>query len=271
MDDVFERFKDANQDPTATRAHADIYNEVLHTGVFFRPDRSRGLTHLAPHAIRDPKCRAVNNHGFEEWGSPDSRGRMRDDNSLVGGALKYLNILEYDTGNVLSPIKKGYTASHIWRTEKNGQSLNLLEPLFYSATANVCLLPYRVSLLSDVRGSYTQSLIAACAMELFSARRPDSSPLLQRFFGLVDLEETEANIARFGIDLAGLRLEKRRYFMISPAKIGRFGRKLQGICAVLRGQDAAVRPKRYKDGLRSLAKEHRDRMLEHLAQFQVAP
>jgi hypothetical protein len=62
-----------------------LVDKILRHGIWLPPDLLNTLPLLRPYAIRDNACRARRGTttGEEQWGSPNSEGFFRDDNSLI--------------------------------------------------------------------------------------------------------------------------------------------------------------------------------------------
>lgn len=108
---------------------------------------------LLPWVLRDTACRGKESKGKviepNQWGSPNSDGYLRDDNSLVKGLPKSLAI---SSGRY--PFVNGrrlgneFVASHIWRENLSGTLASRI-PILNTFVPNLVWLPSQVAKLSD--------------------------------------------------------------------------------------------------------------------------
>ena len=123
---------------------------------------------LLPWVVRDPGCRGNRGNGIpDNWGSPDSRGFLRDDNSLIKGLPKSLSVATPMPGP-LAGARMGneFVASHVWRVVDHADLASRL-PRLNSFVPNLVWLPAQVSKLSDREGSAVQSTLQAMAWRLY--------------------------------------------------------------------------------------------------------
>ena len=73
-------------------------------GIWMSTDVYRRIPIILPHVIRDESARSRKS-GKEAWGSPDSHGCLRDDNSLIKEAVKTLETVK-DILNVATAAVK---------------------------------------------------------------------------------------------------------------------------------------------------------------------
>jgi hypothetical protein len=128
---------------------------------------------LLPWAVRDPKSRGNKSKGLpDEWGSPNSAGYFRDDNSLVKGLVKALSVRGpaggYMTGQRLG---LGWVAAHIWR-DNSGDVLASRDPRLYTFTPNLVWLPRQIAKLSDVEGGPVQAALKSISRALYRPTQP---------------------------------------------------------------------------------------------------
>ena len=98
----------------------------------------------------------------KEWGSPNTEGYLRDNNSI----LKLL-VSNYSIRSPLTAVYarhargRNFTASHAWRKIKiDGRSqFSTTHPQTYSFIPNLVWLPAQVAKLTDHEGSYAQLLL----------------------------------------------------------------------------------------------------------------
>jgi hypothetical protein len=122
----------------------------------------RRLPIILPYVVRDPSCRRKNETGEDEWGSANSNGFLRDDNSLIKGIVRSFSIRS-PTISVYNGLKlgKGFVASHIWRNVivQDKQMIASRHHMLNSFVPNLVWLPVQISKLTDREGSLAQKLL----------------------------------------------------------------------------------------------------------------
>jgi hypothetical protein len=156
---------------------------VASLGIWLSPDTYRELPILLPFAVRDSNARGNRRLGVpDQWGSPNSEGYFRDDNSLIKGLPRSLRI---DSQSALyngQSMGRGFVASHVWRELKpnsHGAGLASRHPLTYSFVPNLVWLPSQVAKLTDREGSFAQQYLQAISVSLY--RHISVDVPLQRF------------------------------------------------------------------------------------------
>jgi hypothetical protein len=151
---------------------------VVSLGVWLPREAYRRYPLLVPYAIRDPKCRGDKRRGLpDEWGTPDSTGLFRDDNSLIKGIPRSLPVV----GNSLMNGRKlgtSFVAAHVWRKLGDGGDAPR-NALTYSFLPNLVWLPSQLAKLSDREGSFVQTLLQAISLKIY--RSVKLSPPLSEF------------------------------------------------------------------------------------------
>ena len=142
---------------------------VVGLGVWLEPEIYRRYPLLRPYAVRDPQSRGDTQAGIaDQWGSPDSHGLFRDDNSLIKRMPYSLPIR--GAGSSLydgARIKQGFVASHVWRRLHGDAGLAARNRLTYSFVPNLVWLPREVSKLTDREGSFVQAYVQALSMKIY--------------------------------------------------------------------------------------------------------
>ena len=131
---------------------------------------------LLPFVVRDLSCRQkVEFTNFDEWGTSNNFGYLRDDNSLIKnifGAcpIQSKNIKEYNR----SYLGNGFVASHIWRKVNGSKSLASTIPQTNSFIPNLVWLPKQISKLTDREMSYAQQLLQSISYQIYGKINKDS-------------------------------------------------------------------------------------------------
>lgn len=143
---------------------------IRSTAVWFATETFQRLPILLPWVIRDANCRSKTTKSGktpEEWGKPDARGFLRDDNSLIKAIPRSLQV----SGPPGSPVdkafvEKGFVACHVWR-EVNLEELASRDPRLNSFVPNLVWLPSQVAKLSDIEGGLVQNALKATSWNLY--------------------------------------------------------------------------------------------------------
>lgn len=125
---------------------------------------------ILPYVVRDNSCRIKTSSGHDEWGSANSRGYLRDDNTLLKGIvrsfhIKSANIPAYDG----KKLGIGFVASHIWGklTVDNNRLISSRHHMLNSFVPNLVWLPVQISKLTDREGSYAQRFLQAISYQIY--------------------------------------------------------------------------------------------------------
>jgi hypothetical protein len=142
---------------------------IVGLGVWLGPEIYARHPFLRPYAVRDPESRGNRSRGVpDQWGSPNRDGLFRDDNSLIKRMPYSLSVRAPKNGLYDGRrLSKGFVASHVWRTLRNGSVLASRNPLTYSFAPNLVWLPREVSKLTDREGSFVQEYIQALSLKLY--------------------------------------------------------------------------------------------------------
>lgn len=138
---------------------------IAATSIWWPTDLYAQLPTLLPWVTRDPSCRRP----VDEWGSPDSRGMQRDDNSMIKNLTKSLQVLGPKGSEIVgSKIGNGFVASHVWRSDESKDSKGLRNPRTNSFVPNNVWLPSLVSKLSDRQGSSVMTSLQSLSRRIYS-------------------------------------------------------------------------------------------------------
>jgi hypothetical protein len=157
--------------------HALSARLVVAMGVWLPPEAYQRYPVLVPYAVRDPKCRGDKRRGIpDQWGAPDARARFRDDNSLVKGIPRSLEVVN-PRNRLLHGKRLGtsFVASHVWRklTDETDAPRNRTT---YSFVPNLVWLPSQLSKLSDREGGFVQTFLQAVSAKIYEGL-PIETPL----------------------------------------------------------------------------------------------
>jgi hypothetical protein len=229
---------------------------VASLGIWLSPDTYRALPILLPFAVRDSDARGNRRLGVpDQWGSPNSEGYFRDDNSLIKGLPRSLRI---DSPSALyngRSMGNGFVASHVWRElipNSHGAGLASRHPLTYSFVPNLVWLPSQVAKLTDREGSFAQQYLQAISVSLYRHISIDG-PLRRCVDDAWDLLP-EPLIPGLGVPT----LERLSFFHHDEGFVDRRRRTISTVLAALdmaaRGDptQSKVVSSRYSEGLSSL-------------------
>jgi hypothetical protein len=167
-DDLLYRFF---QELLTTRADlaAEISQLLITTmGVWFPIEAYRRWPILLPWVVRDLSCRGNKRRGIpDEWGSPDRSGYLRDDNTLIKGLTRSLDI-QGPKGSHVHGSRMGneFVASHIWRVVQDDRLASQI-PVLNSFVPNLIWLPSQVAKLTDREGGVVQRTAQAMAFKIY--------------------------------------------------------------------------------------------------------
>jgi hypothetical protein len=227
---------------------------VASLGIWFPLRAYSVMPLLTPHAVRDNSCRKDIKSGRPEaWGSPNSEGYFRDDNSLIKGIPSALPIESRFSGYDGARMGNGFVASHVWRKLTNGDSASR-HPLTNSFIPNLVWLPTQVAKLSDREGSFVQTYLQAISKKIYRSM-PVSSHQQSVVAEAWDLLPDPS-----GIPLQGLpRVEDLNYFAYSDdfmmSRLRSIRRVQELVSNAACGQPGPKVSKRYNEGLRLMSTE----------------
>lgn len=218
---------------------------------------------LLPWAVRDPKCRGNKSKALpDEWGAPNASGYFRDDNSLVKGLVKSLEVRGprggYMTGRRLG---KGWVAAHIWR-DNDGDTLASRDPRLYTFVPNLVWLPRQIAKLSDIEGGPVQTALKSISFSLYrnAQASPSRHQVAEQSWGYLSAPPSisavdESRLSFFGGTSETVKARSGRTSEVILAletleKGGKFGSK--------------VISTRYSDGLPSISPASRQKLLWEL-------
>lgn len=140
---------------------------VIGLGIWPHVKLYKQIPVLLPFVVRDASCRNKNTE-LDKWGCANSKGYLRDDNSLIKGyfascTIKSKIIKEYEG----KKIGKGFVASPIWRDMNNSNQLASTFEMTNSFVPNLVWLPKQISKLTDREGSYAQLILQTISYKIY--------------------------------------------------------------------------------------------------------
>jgi hypothetical protein len=239
---------------------------VTSLGIWFPLRTYSVMPLLTPYAVRDSTCRRDVKAGRPEaWGSPNSQGYFRDDNSLIKGIPTALQIESRFSEYSGARMGNGFVASHVWRKLTNDGSASR-HPLTNSFIPNLVWLPAQVAKLSDREGSFVQTYLQAISKKIYHPA-PVSTHQDSIVAAAWDLLPDPS-----GIPLQGLpRTEDLNFFAYSNEFIlSRLKslKKVQNLIAFSAcGQVGPKVSKRYNEGLLLMSPEQLEPLNQFLSEY----
>ena len=222
---------------------------IVDLSIWFPPLLYQTLPIFLPYCLRDPSCRSSGPDGKDEWGSANTEGYLRDDNSLLKGVPHGLRVSSPNFNHYhKQSLMKGFVASHVWRevVMHGEQTLASRHPRLYSFIPNVAWLPVQISKLTDREGSYAQKVFQTLATKIYSPSRHGESPEMAALWESLPSPELDLDID----------LDQINYFQPDESWVIRrkknLGKEIGTILAVLNGtssQDKKVKSSRYLPSL----------------------
>ena len=265
-----------NGDDLLYRFFADLFDEdsalaselparMLGTmGIWFPLDVYYDWPVLLPWVVRDPHCRGNRKKGIpDSWGSPNAKGFLTDDNSLIKALPKSLSVVTPSAGP-LSGRRMGseFVASHVWRKVRHEELASRL-PLLNSFVPNLVWLPSQVSKLTDREGSVVQVTLQAMAWQIYrhAPVAPHLEGVVEEAWNLIPPPEHH------------MPLPTLNHFETTPRFFSTRENRLRTVVRALRrlerGQDLdeKVVTSRYTEGLPSVPEAERDALRDYLSRF----
>jgi hypothetical protein len=228
---------------------------IVALGVWLPPLAYERYPLLVPYAVRDPKCRGDRSRQLpDEWGTPDAAGQFRDDNSLVKGIPRSLEV-QNPNNRLLHRKRLGtsFVASHVWRKLVDGRDAPR-DRRTYSFGPNLVWLPSQLSKLSDREDSFVQTFLQAVSIKIYRSLHSDGAlaDIVEPIWAQLPVRELPAEIALPPI-------EQLNFFRFDEAWLSR---RIRTLGIVVRALDLAtlgaeidtkVVARRYGNGLMKLA------------------
>lgn len=143
-------------------------SKILKYAVFLEPRAAELFPVLRPGVVRDVRKKLHDDkYGRgDDWGRADSRGLVRDDNSLLKSITKSLRIVSPVPFLDGKRLGNGWVASHIWRRTRTLEAANK-HPWLNSFVPNLVWLPKQVAKLSDREGGHIQNALKLSSIALY--------------------------------------------------------------------------------------------------------
>ncbi len=240
---------------------------ILRLGIWIHPDAYERIPWLLPYARRDPLSRGSKRLRIgDQWGSPDSEGYLRDDNSLLKGIPRSMPVQSSLAAYSDRQLDRGFVAAHVWRTIAH-DLLAARHPLAYSFIPNVVWLPSDVAKLTDREGSFAQHFVQALAIKIYR-----EAPVYDALKDLVE-EAWELFPAPISVPEHSLPdVSSLSFFVPKPAFFDRRRRTFKDVAAVLRSPEPAnkVIAERYVPGLLEVPREARESLAKRLERLAAS-
>lgn len=228
----------------------------------------RRLPIILPYVVRDPSCRGRRNGKDDEWGTANSKGFLRDDNSLIKGIFRSHGVhspkIAYYEGLKLG---KGFVASHIWgRVEiESVSTISSRSYILNSFVPNLVWLPVQLSKLTDREGSFAQRLLQAASHRIY--RDIDTPEEISEIWNYLNFPEEMRNIS---IDVS-----KLNYFVPTDVwmkkRVSNLISEIDNILSINRvGLDRLhrVKARRYVPTLLKIPSDRRRGLAQWLAKYR---
>jgi len=146
-----------------------IQKFMIDLSIWLPVDFYEELSIILPYVVRDSRCRRP----IDEWGSSNTEGFLRDDNTLIKGIVNSFIIKSPKIGEYNGNKKgNGFVASHIWRKISINQQKILASKHHktYSFIPNLVWLPSQISKLTDREGSYAQQVLQTLSHKIYNSK-----------------------------------------------------------------------------------------------------
>jgi hypothetical protein len=228
----------------------------------------RRLPIILPYVVRDNSCRIKRENGQDEWGSANSEGFLRDDNSLIKGIMRSFSI-----GSQRVPayhgrkLGTGFVASHIWGKIAIDDNCLISSRHHYlnSFVPNLVWLPTQISKLTDREGSYAQRLLQAVSYKIY--KKQNLPPEIESIWKVLPIPE--------GLRDVKVDLNQINYFEVSQDWLTRRIAGLISEIDTITSIDCKnvpilekVKSSRYLPTLKQQPLEHRKKMNDWLSQYK---
>lgn len=259
----------------------DILSRLINTlGIWFPVDSYKLLPIALPHVVRDPTCRPRRRRGSvtdDEWGSPNQDGYIRDDNSLVKGLTRSLDVSPAS----FSPYEKrrlgaGFVAAHVWPKARSG-GYSTRNPITNSFWPNLVWLPADLARLTDRADSFAQVFVQALAWKIYrqvGMQKQISQYVEEAWRYLPDVDQIAGDTAIESrlppVSNLNFFDVPRDYIARRVAIIRRTAIALESTRSRTPSKHLTVRPTRFRDGLGELRWDRVESLWEFLVRYSDA-
>ena len=142
---------------------------ILDLSIWLPLELYRTAPVLLPFCVRDSTVKA------KEWGSANSEGYLRDNNSALKTLVGSYTVKSPRTAVYPKSARgHGFVACHAWRKVEidGGSQYSTTHARTYSFIPNLAWLPAQVAKLTDHEGSYAQQVLQAISHRLY---RPEAA------------------------------------------------------------------------------------------------
>lgn len=238
-------------------------------GVWLPLDIYYRIPVLLPWVVRDPTCRGNRKAGIpDSWSSPDERGFLRDDNSLIKSIPRALEM----RGPRARPVDgrrmgSEFVAAHVWR-RVHAEMLATRHPLLNSFVPNLVWLPSQIAKLTDREGGLVQRALQGLSQQIYR-----DAPVDPRLQGVV--REAWDMLPPIPDCPEPLDHNSLNWFVTTPRFVRTREDRLRSVIAALEALASAkalpkkVSTTRYKDGLPAISEGARAALLTHLQRFDI--
>ena len=144
-----------------------IKHAINALSIWFHPTFYQAIPIILPFVVRDSSCRKNKQTGADEWASPNAKGLLRDDNSLVKSKVKSMPVESPDGIYKNCTIGNGFVASHIWRQTDDVGELASRDPWLNTFVPNLVWLPKQISKMTDREGEFAQQYVQLLARHIY--------------------------------------------------------------------------------------------------------
>ncbi|MDT8781111.1 MAG: hypothetical protein IAX22_00495 [Candidatus Bathyarchaeota archaeon] len=222
---------------------------------------------ILPYVVRDNSCRKKRENGQDEWGSANSKGFLRDDNSLIKGIVRSFpirstKILEYKG----KKLGTGFVACHIWGklNLNNEQIISSRHYMLNSFVPNLVWLPVQISKLTDREGSYAQRVLQEISWQIYrDINLPED---LRDIWRILEKNRKILNLR--------VQIEKLNYFEVTDKwlnkRLNGLVYEIDEIKSLRMNYDGRkVKTSRYLSSLQRIPIEERKELYEWLSKYRI--
>jgi hypothetical protein len=264
-DDLLYRFFSnllSSEDPALTAVPQMLLEAMA---IWLPRETYSRLPVMLPWVVRDPTCRGAPSRGIPDvWGSPDPKGYLRDDNSLIKGLTRALDI-SGPSRSGLAGARMGteFVAAHVWRQVNDSSVLASRWPELNSFVPNLVWLPGQIAKLTDREGGPVQETLQAMSVEIYRnvAVNPRYEALTQRAWSLLPAPKRSVE----------LDCKNLNWFVLTESFYATREARLRTVVNALSGLELGQAPTtkvittRYGAGLADVNAEERSELLRKLS------